>query len=423
MTLIKTSALNALAVVTRLATALFLNKILAIFVGPAGYAVIGQFQNVVTMVTTFASGAVNTGVTKYTAEYYDDEERQRAIWRAAGTVTISGALLAAVLLVIFRQPLASLALKEQGLADVFLWLAAALVLFVLNGLLLAILNGKKEVGKYVAANISGSLIGAVSAALLASYYGLYGALVALSINQSLTFFVTFGLCRKTAWFEITNLFGRIDPDVARKLAGFTLVSATTAVVVPLSHILVRNHLGDLFGMQAAGYWQAIWKISELYLMLITTTLSLYYLPRLSEIRDTDELKREILQGYSYILPLAACGALAIFFLRDYIVSMLFTSDFSPMRDLFAWQLIGDVVKIASWLLGYVLIGRAMIKNIVATEIFFAISFYLLTLFLTSHIGLQGVTAAYLCNYVMHWCVMAYIVYNYTVNYKGAEDVR
>ncbi|BBI60616.1 hypothetical protein HSBAA_19220 [Vreelandella sulfidaeris] len=74
MTLIKTSLLNGIAVVIKMLTLLGLNKILAIYVGPTGYAAIGNFQNAVQMITTFASGAINTGVVKYTAEYYNEEE-------------------------------------------------------------------------------------------------------------------------------------------------------------------------------------------------------------------------------------------------------------------------------------------------------------------------------------------------------------
>ncbi|MGE4416327.1 MAG: O-antigen translocase, partial [Marinobacterium sp.] len=81
MTLIKTSLLNGIAVVIKMLTLLGLNKILAIYVGPAGYAALGQFQNAVQMITTLASGAINTGVTKYTAEYHEDEAKQHAVWR------------------------------------------------------------------------------------------------------------------------------------------------------------------------------------------------------------------------------------------------------------------------------------------------------------------------------------------------------
>ncbi|MEG1345923.1 MAG: hypothetical protein RSC78_04255 [Acidaminococcaceae bacterium] len=88
MSLIKTSLLNAIAVVIKMLTMLGLNKILAIYVGPAGYAAIGNFQNAVQMISTFANGAINTGVVKYTAEYHDAEEKQRQVWRTAGTIAV-----------------------------------------------------------------------------------------------------------------------------------------------------------------------------------------------------------------------------------------------------------------------------------------------------------------------------------------------
>lgn len=61
MNLVKTSLLNGIAVAIKMLTLLGLNKLLAVYVGPGGYAAIGQFQNVVQMLTTFASGAINNG--------------------------------------------------------------------------------------------------------------------------------------------------------------------------------------------------------------------------------------------------------------------------------------------------------------------------------------------------------------------------
>ena len=60
MSLVRTSLLNAIAVGIRMLAMLGLNKILAVLVGPAGYALFGQFQNAVTVINTFASGAINT---------------------------------------------------------------------------------------------------------------------------------------------------------------------------------------------------------------------------------------------------------------------------------------------------------------------------------------------------------------------------
>ena len=93
MTLIKTSLLNAIAVVIKMLTILGINKILAVYVGPTGYAALGQFQNAVQMITTFGSGAINTGVTKYTAEYFEDEAAQRKVWQTGGTIALVGSVI------------------------------------------------------------------------------------------------------------------------------------------------------------------------------------------------------------------------------------------------------------------------------------------------------------------------------------------
>lgn len=409
MTLIRTSLLNGIAVAIKMLTLLGINKILAVYVGPAGYAALGQFQNAVQMITTFASGAINTGVTKYTAEYHDDEAKQHRVWRTAGTIALAGSLVTGALIAVFNQPLAAWFLKDSSYGGVFLWFAATLVLFTFNTLLLAILNGKKEITRYVLANIAGSIFALLVTGTMAIRFGLYGALVALAVYQSLTFFVTLLLCYKAPWFKISYLFGRIEKKIAVNLGKYTAMALTSAACVPISHILVRNHLGETFGWDAAGYWEAMWRLSGAYLVLVTTTLSVYYLPKLSELSNSNEIKKEIIQGYRVILPVAALSGFAIYLFRDVIIELLFTSDFFAMRDLFAWQIIGDTLKIGSWILAYVMLGNAMFKPFMALEIVFAAGFVALTWLFTASMGVAGVVVAHAVNYAIYWIVVTVII--------------
>lgn len=405
MTFFKTSFLNGIAVVVRMVTLLCINKILAVYVGPAGYAALGQFQNAVQMITTFASGAINAGVTKYTAEYHEDEERQRAVWRTAGSISLIGALVTGVLVSVFNERLALLFLNDRAFGGVFVWFSATLVLFILNTLLLAVLNGKKEIPRYVISNIAGSLFALAVTTYMAIMWGLYGALIALAVYQSLSFFVTLFLCYSAPWFKIRYFIGRIHPDVARNLAKYTAMALTSVACVPVSQILVRNQLGQSFGWEAAGYWEALTRLSGAYLMLITTTLSVYYLPRFSELKKAEDIRAEMASGYKVILPLTAAGALIIYIFRDMIVKLLFTPEFLPMTDLFAWQMLGDTLKIGSWIMAYLMLGKAMFKLFMITEIVFSVSFVVLSWLFSKGFGLQGVTIAYAINYAVYWVVM------------------
>jgi PST family polysaccharide transporter len=400
MTFIRTSLLNAIAVIIKMLTLLGINKVLAVYVGPGGYAAIGQFQNAVQMITTFASGAVTTGVTKYTAEFKDDVAAQRKVWRTAGTIALSGSLLSSATIIIFSKALARFFLKDESYSTVFIWFGATLVFFTFNTLMLAILNGKKEIGKYVTANIVGSLFSILVTTVMSMLYGLLGALVALAVYQSLSFFITMLICYKSSWFKLEYLFGELDKLTVINLSKFTLMALSSALCMPVSHILVRNHLGETFGWEFAGYWEAMWRLSSASLMLMTTTLSVYYLPRLAELKDAGSIKQEIFKVYKVVVPVTVFCGIVMYVLRDFIISILFTSDFLPMRDLFGWQMVGDTLKISSWILGYVLAAKAYWKVFIISEVLFAAFFYLLVVSLT-FLGLESAVVAHAIAYAVY----------------------
>ncbi len=409
MTLYKTSLLNSIAVGVKVASALILNKVLAIYVGPSGYAVIGQFQNAVSIAVQLAGGIFSTGVTKGTAQHFDDEETQHAIWKTAIRISLCTSILGGFILLFIGNWAAIWLLKSADLSGVFIWLGLALPAMAANNLLLAILNGRKEVRTYITANIIGSVLSLLLIGTLAYYFDLYGALIAFTISPALVLLATATMVTRKEWFKAKYLWGKVNRNVLRELSGFGLMGLTSALTVPVSYMLIREYLANKLGLQAAGYWQASWKISETYLMLITTTLSVYFLPRLAEIRSAHQLKLEIFKVYRFVMPIVVVSAIGIYVSRDFIIHTLFTKDFLPMRDLFLWQLTGDVVKIGCWITGYVLLGRGIVKIFISVEVIFSVSFVLLSCLFVNIWGLQGVPIAYVLNYLLCWAYVAYWV--------------
>ena len=184
-----------------------------------------------------------------------------------------------------------------------------------------------------------------------------------------------------------------------------LFRSTSALCVPISHMIVRNHVGHEFGWESAGYWEAMWRLSASYLMLVTTTLSVYYLPRLSELKLASDIRAEIFRGYRVILPLAVLCGVVMYLLREWIVQLLFSSEFQPVERLFVWQLVGDTLKIASWLLGYILTAKAFLGLFVLSEVFFSALFVVLVCFLSGRYGLEGVVIAHAITYAGHLVFM------------------
>lgn len=402
MTLIKTSVLSAISTVIRVIAGFVSMKVVAVYVGPSGLALMGQMQNFISMMSSVASAGVNSGVVKYTAEHYEDDEIKQKIWSSALKISLVLIIPMSIAIILLADFISFKLLNTTEYGSIFIVFAVSIVLFVLNGLMTSILNGQKEIKRLTVLNIVGSLFGLAVTIVLVTHYELYGALIAGIISQSIVFFVTLAFVLKSSWFRIGMFLGTMDKEYRNKLLKFSMMALVSATMIPLSHMYVRDYIGTHIGWDEAGYWQAIWRISETYLMLITTTLGVYYLPKLSSIKDKAELRAELLYGYKIIMPIVIIMALGIYIFRDFIIHILFTDKFSPMAELFLYQLIGDVVKIAAWLLGFIMVAKAMTKLFILSEIFFAWSFVGFVVLFLDKYGVVGVTIAFMTNYILYF---------------------
>ena len=404
MSLTRTTLLNGMATGTRLASALILNKLLAVYVGPAGFGMIGQFHSLMSLISAAAGGVFSSGVTKLTAQHAGAAEVQLAVWRTALTLGLVGAGVGSLSLLLFGPFLATQLLADATLSSAVFWLAAATGFLAVNTVLLAALSGLKKVEAFVAASIAGSFVSAGVATLLVLKFGLYGGLIAIPIGQALCGVVTALFFQKVLRCRWRDLVGRLNAQASRGLGGFAVMAATTAIVVPLSHIVIRDGLTRMAGADMAGVWQAMWKLSETHLLLLTTTLSLHFLPRFSEIMVGSELRREVAKAYLFVLPLVGATAICIYLLREPLILMLFSPAFLPLAQALGWQLLGDVLKIGSWVPAFTMISHARVRLYVATECGFSLLVAVACLVGFRHFGLPGAGAGYAATYALYWAM-------------------
>lgn len=83
-----------------------------------------------------------------------------------------------------------------------------------------------------------------------------------------------------------------------------------------------------------------------------------------------------------------------------------------MAELFLYQLIGDVIKIAAWLLGYIMVAKAITKLFIFSEIFFVWSFVGFVVLFVNMYGLIGVTIAFLVNYLIYMIFLYFSLRRY-----------
>lgn len=412
MNLIKVSFYNGISVIIKMLTMLGLNKVLAIYVGPSGYAIIGQYQSFVQTLATFSAGSISNGITKYTAQNVNVEKELIGVWKTAGTVSIVSSLFVSIMILIFFKDINSVFFSNKIDNDLSYWLAASFVFMMLNSYLMAILNGMKQIKAYVLLNISSSILVLVMTGLFAVTMGLKGALIALTINQSANFIITFSYFIKQKWFKIRFLAGNLNKTILKGLSRFAFMALFSSLAVPLTQMFLRNFIGTNISWEISGYWEAINRISAINIMLATTTLTLYYLPKLSETHEKKKYKHELINISKLLVPVTAFGCICVFYLKFYIINILFTPSFVNMSPLFGWQMVGDFFKVFSWIFSFALLTKEKWKIFIACEIISAIVLAASTIIIVCFMSWHYLSAAYAATYFI------YLIFTSTFFYQS-----
>lgn len=409
--LVKVFSFTALSTLVRMLTGLVSVKVVASIIGPAGVALVGQLNNFATIALSLSTGGINNGITKYIAEYKDDEEKVKDCLSTALRITMICSLVMAVFLVLFHAYLSRYIMLSPDYGYVFVIFGFTILFYALNMGLASIINGFKEFKRYVKINIAGSLFGLAFTLYLVFTWQLKGALISAVTFQSIMFFISLCMVRKLPWLRWSYFRNKLNPDLAKRYLRYSLMTFTTAATLPISQMLLRGYVISQISATEAGWWEAMNRISNMYLMVITTSFTVYYLPRLSEITDKRELRSEIFRSYKVIIPCLLGGFALIYLLRFVVIRLLFTPDFLPMENLFAWQLAGDFFKITSWLLAFLMVAKAMTRWFVTTEVFFSLLFVGLGFLFMQMNGVVGITQAYFVNYVIYLAFMVYLFRN------------
>lgn len=411
--LFKVTAMTGLLTLLKMAMGFVIAKVVAIYTGPTGMAMLGQVQSIVGSLNGIINAPAGSGVVRFTAEYKNQGfEACAPWWRAALQWVLIISAIAIPSGIILAEPVAAWLFQDKALAWVVIATISVLPLTAIGTLCNSVINGQQLYRRYVGLGMLSALTSSGVMLGMIAWQNIEGALLAAAMQAALIGVVMLITNLRQPWFKLRYWWGAVEPKARKDICGYMLMAITSALTVPVSLILVRNILIAQVGWDATGQWQAVYKISEVYLGVITMALGTYYLPRLASLSSVDDIVSEIHKTARVIIPIVAIMALGVYILRDVAISLLFTDAFRSARDLFAIQLTGDVIKIASWLFAYPMLSRGATKWFMGTEIIFALSLVILTYFFVSKMGLKGAAVAYLVNYSLYFIITFLNVKNF-----------
>ena len=370
-------------------------------------ALIGNLRNFFTSVETISTLGFQNGIVKYAAE---NQENELELKKVISTIFIS--LLGASLFFGFGLFFLSNYWNSQVFGPenryeyVIEILAVVLPLYVVNVFFLGIVNGFGKFKAVIYINIIGNLIGLFVSIGLIYAYQTSGALISVAVSPALSFFISFYCVNRHIDLKKNISFECFDFSIIKKMLSYSMMAVVYGFIGPLVYLAIRNNVIDNLGIKQAGYWSAMERISSNYLLFISTLLTVYFLPKLVLATNNRETKKVFWSYYKTIFPLFIVILIIIYFLRSFIIQILFTEDFEPVSKLFFWQLLGDILKASSIILGYEFFAKKMTKAFVITELMSFAILYFSSLYFIKIFQLEGIVIAHAFTYAIYLIVLA-----------------
>ncbi|WP_247653562.1 hypothetical protein [Flavobacterium sp. CS20] len=185
----------------------------------------------------------------------------------------------------------------------------------------------------------------------------------------------------------------------------TLISA---ISFPLVFIGIRQYLSTHLSIDAAGYWEANFRLSTFYLVFMQSLLNLYVLPKLVEAKTDKAFQSTVLEFYKQIIPLFAIGLFVVFLLKKYIVLLVFSDEFLPVTSLLGWQIVADFFRILSLVMIYQFHAKKMLWHYIVTDLLLALGLYFSAIYFVDIYDLQGVVIGHALTYILYFVLILFL---------------
>jgi PST family polysaccharide transporter len=239
------------------------------------------------------------------------------------------------------------------------------------------------------------------------FYGINGALVSLSISSFFLFLFSSYFFFKAFPFQLICKEINVDFSILKGLISFGIMSLFTAVVTPIIYIFIRNSITSEVSIEASGWFEAMQRISGFYFMFISTLVSFYFLPEMIKANSDNEKLSLTKKFYYQVIPIFLLALIAIYFCKDYLIKLLLTPNFSQVRNLFFWQLLGDLFKALSLILGIRFYVLKDVKGYLITESISFIVFFITAFLFIPLFGATGAVLSYAVTYFIYLLVLIF----------------
>ena len=331
--ILKSSALIGGSSVVNIAIGIVRTKAMAVFLGPAGFGLMGVYGSIADLAQSIAGMGINSSGVRQIAEAVGTGEKEHIARTAVvlrRTSVILG-ILGAVLLLAFSGPVSTLTFgNDQHTAAVAL-LSLAVFFRLVSAGQGALIQGMRRISDLAKMGMLGALYGTIISIPMVYFLRYKGVVPALIAIAAMSVITSWWYSRKVEIAPPALTVSQVRQEAASLLklgfafmaSGFLMMGAAYAV---------RTMVLRMVGFEAAGFYSAAWTLGGLYVGFILQAMGADFYPRLTAVaKDNAECNRLVNEQALISLLLAGPGVIATLTFASLVITLFYSARFDGGR--------------------------------------------------------------------------------------------
>ena len=408
--ILKSSALIGFSTVVNLAIGIVRTKAMAVWLGPAGFGLMGLYSSIADLAQSIAGMGINASGVRQIAEAVgtDDTERiARATVVLRRTAVLLG-LMGALLLIAFSRQISMLTFgSDQHAIDVKL-LSATVFFSCLSGGQGALIQGTRRISDLVRMGVLGAIAGTIIGLPIVYFLREDGIVPSLICGAAISLIASWWYSRKIAVRSPSMTVAQIGHEAAGLLKlGFAFMASGLAMTG--ASYAIRVFVLRKVGFDAAGFYQSAWTLGGMYVGVILGSMGTDFYPRLTAVaRDNSTCNRLVNEQTQVSILLAAPGVIATLTLAPLVIALFYSPKFQEAVEVLRWLCMGMALRVISWPMGFIIIAKGARNLFFWSELAWTVVYAALAWICINAIGLNGAGIAFFGSYIFH-VVMIYLV--------------
>lgn len=400
-------------------------KFLAVLLGPAGIGLFGIYDSIACVASTVAGMGIQTSGVRQTAEATatDDQKKIAQTIITLRRISLFLGILGMLLLILLSTPISLLTFGNTEYASDIRLLSVTLLFGAVSAGQSALIQGLRRIGDLAKLSVLGALFGTVLSIPIIYLWGQKGIVPFLIAVAAMSILTSWWYARK---IEITHIrMGWAEIWVeAGTLLKLGIVFMITAVMTTGTMYLVRVLVIRQLDLDAAGLYQAAANLSILYVGFILDAMGKDYYPRLIAVaQDNAACNRLVNEQAEVGFLLAVPGILATLTFAPIVIYLFYSAKFIAAYEILRWQILGILLRVASWPMGFTIIAKGKMKLFFWTELLANAVLLGLTWQGIVYFGLPGTGMAFFGMYLCYWFLIFGVVKRMTGFTWSTANVR